>query len=77
MRGRRPRGWPADLHLDLPLEVVTEDGTATEPYTLRIVGGHGELARGSRTPRLTLTRGQFAAWYAGATAAPPRPRWPA
>ncbi len=59
------RGWPADIDLDLPLTVVTDDGTATEPYTLRIAGGHGELAPGSRTPRLTLTRGQFAAWYAG------------
>ncbi|MGW2546020.1 GNAT family N-acetyltransferase [Kitasatospora sp. NPDC001574] len=59
------RGWPAHVDLDLPLAVVAEDGTATEPYTLRIAGGHGELAPGSRTPRLTLTRGQFATWYAG------------
>ncbi|MFB8290250.1 GNAT family N-acetyltransferase [Kitasatospora purpeofusca] len=59
------RGWPADIDLDLPLEVVTDDGTATEPYTLRIRDGNGELAPDSRKPRLTLTRGQFAAWYAG------------
>ncbi|MFJ9381118.1 enhanced intracellular survival protein Eis [Streptomyces sp. NPDC101455] len=59
------RGWPDDTDLTLPIEVVTEDGKATDRFILRIAGGNGELASTTREGQLTLTRGQFAVWYAG------------
>ncbi|MFD7283539.1 enhanced intracellular survival protein Eis [Streptomyces sp. NPDC059862] len=59
------RGWPEELDLALALEVVTEDGEATERFTLRIADGQGELTPSTRDGMLTLTRGQFAVWYAG------------
>jgi len=61
----RLRGWPAHLDTTVALELVTETGDATEPFTLRITEGHGELEPSNRPGRMTLTRGQFAAWYAG------------
>ncbi|MFE1957719.1 enhanced intracellular survival protein Eis [Streptomyces sp. NPDC059479] len=59
------RGWADETDLTLPIEVVTEDGAATERFTLRIADGKGELTPTTREGRLTLTRGQFAVWYAG------------
>ncbi|WP_406292306.1 enhanced intracellular survival protein Eis [Embleya sp. NBC_00896] len=59
------RGWPDETDLTLPIEVVTEDGEATERFTLRIANGTGELTPTTREGQLTLTRGQFAVWYAG------------
>lgn len=61
----RLRGWADEADLALPIEVVTEDGAATEPFMLRVAGGKGELSPTTREGRLTLTRGQFAVWYAG------------
>ncbi|MFL4909453.1 enhanced intracellular survival protein Eis [Streptomyces sp. MMS24-I2-30] len=59
------RGWPDELDLALPIEVVTEDGNATQRFVLRITGGEGQLEPTARTGKLTLTRGQIAVWYAG------------
>jgi len=59
------RGWPDEVDLTLPIEVVTEDDQATDRFTLRIAGGKGELSAATSEGRLTLTRGQFAVWYAG------------
>ncbi|MEH6373909.1 GNAT family N-acetyltransferase [Streptomyces sp. KLMMK] len=63
----RLRGWPEDLDLTLPLDVVCETGAATQRYVLQITRGAAELAptasEGGRS--LTLTRRQFAIWYAG------------
>jgi predicted acetyltransferase len=59
------RGWPGEVSLDLPLDIASEDGTKTERFTLRIADGSGELAPGGGPAQLTLTRGQFAVWYAG------------
>jgi predicted acetyltransferase len=59
------RGWPDEAHLDLPLDIASEDGTTAERFTLRIADGRGELSPGGSTAQLTLTRGQFAVWYAG------------
>ncbi|MEU7179477.1 MULTISPECIES: GNAT family N-acetyltransferase [Streptomyces] len=59
------RGWPQGVDLDLPLDIESEDGTKNERYTLRITSGRGELAPGGGTAHLTLTRRQFAVWYAG------------
>lgn len=59
------RGWPAEVSLDLPLEIASEDGTNSEQFTLRIADGSGDLAPGREPARLTLSRGQFAVWYAG------------
>ncbi|MER6442912.1 GNAT family N-acetyltransferase [Streptomyces sp. NPDC001185] len=64
-RAVRLRGWPDGVSVDLPIEVVTETGDATQPFDLRIAGGTGELTPSVRTGRVTLTRGQFAVWYAG------------
>lgn len=59
------RGWPHEAQLDLPLDIVSEDGTTAERFTLRIADGSGELSPGGPTSHVTLTRGQFAVWYAG------------
>lgn len=59
------RGWRDDLDLALPLGLVTEDGERTRRYTLRVAAGTGELAPSSGEAHLTLTRRQFAVWYAG------------
>ncbi|GGX58560.1 GNAT family N-acetyltransferase [Streptomyces chartreusis] len=64
-RAVQMRGWPDEADLTVPIEVVTENGEATERFTLRIAGGKGELTPATREGQLTLTRGQFAAWYAG------------
>ncbi|MGW3669042.1 GNAT family N-acetyltransferase [Streptomyces sp. NPDC005141] len=65
-RAVRLRGWPDGVNVDLPVEVVTETGEATQPFNLHIAGGTGELSPSVRTGRITLTRSQFAVWYAGA-----------
>ncbi|MFE0063366.1 sterol carrier protein domain-containing protein, partial [Streptomyces sp. NPDC059003] len=59
------RGWLDDIELALPLEVATEDGESTERFTLQISGGKAELTPTTHEGHLTLTRGQFAVWYAG------------
>ncbi|MFG2569147.1 enhanced intracellular survival protein Eis [Streptomyces sp. NPDC048567] len=59
------RGWPDEVELTLPIEIVTESGEATERYTLRITGGKADLEPTTRAGQITLTRGQFAVWYAG------------
>ncbi|MFE0055411.1 GNAT family N-acetyltransferase [Streptomyces sp. NPDC059003] len=59
------RGWPDEVDLALPIEVVTEDRESTERFMLQISGGKGELTPTTREGQLTLTRGQFAVWYAG------------
>ncbi|MEV7087990.1 GNAT family N-acetyltransferase [Streptomyces sp. NPDC093085] len=59
------RGWPGGLDLVLPLAVTSDDGRGTENYVLRVADGRGELADGDSRAGLTLTRGQFAVWYAG------------
>lgn len=61
----RLRGWPDELDLSLPLDIVTETGDATQQFTLRIGAGAGELVPSTREGCLTLTRRQFAVWYAG------------
>lgn len=64
------RGWPAEVSLDLPLDIAPEDGTGSERFTLRIADGHGELEPGGGRTRLALTRGQFAVWYAAGYRSP-------
>ncbi|MFD9562202.1 enhanced intracellular survival protein Eis [Streptomyces sp. NPDC059994] len=59
------RGWPHEVDLTLPIDVLTEDGTAVEHFTLHIAQGKGDLSPSSCGGQLTLTRGQFAVWYAG------------
>ncbi|MFF3159081.1 enhanced intracellular survival protein Eis [Streptomyces sp. NPDC057910] len=59
------RGWPKEADLDLPVAVVTEDRRAADRYSLCVAGGEGELKTTGREPQLTLTKGQFAVWYAG------------
>ncbi|MBT2505890.1 GNAT family N-acetyltransferase [Streptomyces sp. ISL-98] len=59
------RGWPDEMDLTLPIEIVTEDGEATERLMLRVSHGKGELAPTTHEGKITLTRGQFAVWYAG------------
>ncbi|WP_244419053.1 GNAT family N-acetyltransferase [Streptomyces hygroscopicus] len=61
----RLRGWPVEVDLALPIEIVTEDGTNTERFVLQVSGGEGELTPTIREGQLTLSRGQFAVWYAG------------
>ncbi|MFD4370068.1 sterol carrier protein domain-containing protein [Streptomyces sp. NPDC058486] len=61
----RLRGWPDEVDLALPIEIVTESGEATERYTLRVTAGKGVLEPSTRAGQITLTRGQFAVWYAG------------
>ncbi|MEU6813999.1 GNAT family N-acetyltransferase [Streptomyces sp. NPDC046860] len=59
------RGWSQEADLDLTVAIVTEDGTAVDRFSLRIASGEGELKPTDREPQLTLTRGQFAVWFAG------------
>ncbi|MDT0485302.1 GNAT family N-acetyltransferase [Streptomyces doebereineriae] len=59
------RGWPDEVDLTLPIEVVAEDSRATDRFLLRISGGEGDLEPTTREGQLTLTQGQIAAWYAG------------
>ncbi|GAA2798567.1 GNAT family N-acetyltransferase [Saccharopolyspora taberi] len=61
----RLRGWPDDLDLTLPLELVTDAGDGTHCFTLRIAAGSGELEPSDRDGMVTLTRAQFAVWFAG------------
>jgi predicted acetyltransferase len=61
----RLRGWPDWVDITIPLEVATETGEAPERFVLRITEGKGELEPSTRQGRLTLTRRQFAVWYAG------------
>ncbi|MFJ4689437.1 enhanced intracellular survival protein Eis [Streptomyces sp. NPDC088789] len=63
------RGWPTDLDLTLPLTISTPARPTT--YTLRIHGGHGELAPDSGPGHpVSLTERQFARWYAGGYRSP-------
>lgn len=59
------RGWPEHVELELPVEVVTEPGDGTDRYTLRVSSGTGVLEPTIREGLVTLSRGQFAVWYAG------------
>jgi predicted acetyltransferase len=61
----RARGWPADLDITIPVEVVAGRGEGPERFTLRVTSGTGELATTTREGRVRLTRRQFAVWYAG------------
>jgi predicted acetyltransferase len=61
----RLRGWPEWVDATIPLDVVAETGTAEEHFTLRVAGGEGQLEQGSGPGRCTLSRRQFAVWYAG------------
>ncbi|MFB7597619.1 enhanced intracellular survival protein Eis [Streptomyces sp. NPDC056160] len=64
-RAVQERGWSDEVKVSLPIEVVAEDGMKTERFLLRVADGKAELSRTSRDGRVTLTRGQFAVWYAG------------
>ncbi|MEU6349619.1 GNAT family N-acetyltransferase [Streptomyces sp. NPDC047072] len=59
------RGWSEEVDLALPIEVVTECGESTDQFALQIADGKAELTPTTRAGQLTLTRGQFAIWYAG------------
>lgn len=61
----RRRGWPEEVDLALPVEIVTDDGARTERFLLHVAGGAGDLTPTTSDGQLTLTRGQFAVWYAG------------
>lgn len=61
----RLRGWPDDLDLTIPLEIVTDTGDGTRRFTLRITAGIGELEPSDRDGQVTLTPAQFAVWFAG------------
>lgn len=61
----RLRGWPEKVDLAVPVEIVTEDRARTERFLLQVAGGAGELTPTACDGQLTLTRGQFAVWYAG------------
>ncbi|MFF0409693.1 enhanced intracellular survival protein Eis [Kitasatospora sp. NPDC004745] len=62
----RLRGWPDDLDLELPIEICEEaDCTTHRRYLLVIRAGHADLTPAGFEAQVTLTRGQFAAWYAG------------
>lgn len=61
----RLRGWPEEVDLAVPIEIVTEDSATTERFLLQVVGGEGELTPTNSAGHITLTRGQFAVWYAG------------
>lgn len=64
-RAVQMRGWPEDVDLTVPIEIVTEDSATTEQFLLHVAGGEGELTPTTRAGHITLTRGQFAVWYAG------------
>jgi predicted acetyltransferase len=65
----RLRGWPENLNATIPIEVVDDTtghaGPTPEHYTLRIADGEADLEPSSVLGRCTLTRRQFAVWYAG------------
>ncbi|SDT83422.1 Predicted acetyltransferase [Streptomyces sp. TLI_053] len=63
----RLRGWPEDLDFALPIDLLSEDGEEVEHLALQITDGKADLTcdNAPRTRRLTLTRPQFATWYAG------------
>ena len=64
-RAVRARGWPEGPDLTIPIEIVDETDAEPERFTLRIANGEGDLEPSSRAGRCTLTRRQFAVWYAG------------
>lgn len=61
----RLRGWPAELEATVPIEVGTEGGDSHDRFVLRISSGVAELSPSRVAGEVTLTRRQFAAWYAG------------
>lgn len=61
----RLRGWPQHLDVALPIEVAADPAHPRQRWTLVITGGKGELGPSTRAGEVTLTRGQFAVWYAG------------
>ncbi|MGW4289601.1 GNAT family N-acetyltransferase [Streptomyces sp. NPDC004673] len=68
------RGWPEHLDEEIVLDLAGPDGTGSSRHTLSINAGSACLAPGGarrgRTADVTLTRGQFALWYAGGYRSP-------
>ncbi|GAA1237327.1 GNAT family N-acetyltransferase [Streptomyces rhizosphaericus] len=68
------RGWPGHLDDEIVLDLSDPDGTGSSLHTLSIGAGRARLtpggARGRRSADVTLTRGQFALWYAGGYRSP-------
>ncbi len=68
------RGWPTHLDDELVLDLADPDGNGGSRHVLSITAGRAHLAPGTaRTGRaadVTLTRGQFAVWYAGGYRSP-------
>ncbi|WP_218005886.1 GNAT family N-acetyltransferase [Actinomadura hibisca] len=61
----RRRGWPPSLNTAIPIEVADTPTAPPARYTLLIGDGQADLEPSSAPGRCTLTRRQFAAWYAG------------
>jgi predicted acetyltransferase len=61
----RLRGWPADIDVTVPIEIESENGDAWDRYVLRLADGSAEIESTSAEGKVSLTRRQFAVWYAG------------
>ncbi|UZI32379.1 GNAT family N-acetyltransferase [Streptomyces sp. VB1] len=61
----RLRGWPKDLEMELPIEIELPDRHSASRRVLKMSGGAAELEPSQREATVSLTRGQFAVWYAG------------
>ncbi|MBD0693925.1 enhanced intracellular survival protein Eis [Streptomyces sp. CBMA123] len=67
----RLRGWPHDLDLELLIEIgEAAPRTTHRRYLLRICAGAADLTPARDEGQVTLTNGQFAAWYAGGLRSP-------
>ncbi|MFJ2190966.1 enhanced intracellular survival protein Eis [Kitasatospora sp. NPDC087861] len=66
----RLRGWPADIDVEIPVEIATAGSTAPRRYLLRICAGSADITPTRDQGHVTFTDGQFAAWYAGGYRSP-------
>ncbi|MFE3876733.1 enhanced intracellular survival protein Eis [Kitasatospora sp. NPDC059146] len=66
----RLRGWPADLDLEIPVEIGDERPGSSHRYLLRICAGSADLTPVRTDGAVAFTRGQFAVWYAGGYRSP-------
>ncbi|ARF83274.1 enhanced intracellular survival protein Eis [Kitasatospora aureofaciens] len=61
----RLRGWPADLDLEIPVEIGDERPGSSHRYLLRLCAGSADIVPTRTDGAVAFTRGQFAVWYAG------------
>ncbi len=65
----RLRGWPADLDLEIPVEIADEHGSRHR-YMLQLCAGSANIATTRTEGAVSFTQGQFAVWYAGGYRSP-------